>query len=171
MDYSTKISERMWNQLDKGKLEAERENTFIDDIVQESNFLSSVTCMTAILMFAEWVRTIFLPKGKSDMTVEILGANRHETYTKTREGCRAVIMRDGKILLTHELNSGWWLLPGGGLGAGAARAQCLYISKHGKKEFLKVQTGMHEKHDFQKVQEILGQDYKEALNILEEKEI
>ena len=48
-------------------------------------------------------------------TIEILGANRFETYTKTREGCRAVIVQDGKILLTHELNSGWWLLPGGGL--------------------------------------------------------
>ena len=36
MDYSTKISERMWNQPDKGELEAEREHTFIDDIVQKS---------------------------------------------------------------------------------------------------------------------------------------
>ncbi|MBO4701281.1 MAG: methyltransferase domain-containing protein [Lachnospiraceae bacterium] len=34
-DYSTKISERMWNQPDKGELEAEREKTFIDDIVQK----------------------------------------------------------------------------------------------------------------------------------------
>ncbi len=31
MEYSTKISERMWNQPDKGELEAEREQTFIDD--------------------------------------------------------------------------------------------------------------------------------------------
>ena len=53
-------------------------------------------------------------------------------------------------------------------GAGAAKAQSLFIRKYGKKEFLKVQTKMHEKHDFQKVQEILGQDYKEALRILEE---
>lgn len=37
MEYSTKISERMWNQPDKGILEAERENTFIDDIVQKSH--------------------------------------------------------------------------------------------------------------------------------------
>ena len=29
-------------------------------------------------------------------TVEILGANRFETYTKTREGSRAVIVEDGK---------------------------------------------------------------------------
>lgn len=31
MDYSTRISERMWNQPDKGELEAERKNTFIDE--------------------------------------------------------------------------------------------------------------------------------------------
>ena len=53
-------------------------------------------------------------------------------------------------------------------GAGAAKAQSLYIRKYGKKEFLKVQTRLHEKRSFQKVQEVLGQDYKEALRILEE---
>ena len=53
-------------------------------------------------------------------------------------------------------------------GANAAKAQSLYIRKYGKKEFLKVQTRLHEKYDFQKVQEILGQDYKEALRVLEE---
>ena len=35
-DYGKKISERMWNQPDKGELEAEREQTFIDDIVQKA---------------------------------------------------------------------------------------------------------------------------------------
>ena len=53
-------------------------------------------------------------------------------------------------------------------GADAAKAQSLYIRKYGKKDFLKVQAKFHEKYDFQKVQEILGQDYKEALRILEE---
>ena len=53
-------------------------------------------------------------------------------------------------------------------GANAAKAQSLYIRKYGKKEFLKVQTRLHEKFEFKKVQEILGQDYKEALRILEE---
>ncbi len=48
-------------------------------------------------------------------TIEILGANRFETFSKTRTGSRAVIVRDGKILLSHETNSGWWLVPGGGL--------------------------------------------------------
>ena len=37
MDYSTRISERMWNLPDKGELEAEREQTFIDDIVQKAH--------------------------------------------------------------------------------------------------------------------------------------
>ena len=56
-------------------------------------------------------------------------------------------------------------------GANAAKAQSLYIRKYGKKEFLKVQARLHEKYEFQKVQEILGQDYKEALQILEEREV
>ena len=53
-------------------------------------------------------------------------------------------------------------------GANAAKAQSLYIRKYGKKEFLKVQARLHEKFDFEKAQEILGQDYKEGLQILEE---
>ena len=58
-------------------------------------------------------------------TVEILGANRFENYTKTREGSRAIIVMDGKILLTHELNSGWWLIPGGGLEEGETHEMCV----------------------------------------------
>ena len=53
-------------------------------------------------------------------------------------------------------------------GANAATAQSLYIRKYGKKEFLKIQARLHEKYEFEKVQEILGQDYKEALQILED---
>ena len=37
MDYSRKISERLWNLPDKGELESRREETFIDDIVQKSH--------------------------------------------------------------------------------------------------------------------------------------
>ena len=37
MDYSRKISERMWNLPDKGELEAQREQSFIDDIVQKAH--------------------------------------------------------------------------------------------------------------------------------------
>lgn len=53
-------------------------------------------------------------------------------------------------------------------GANAAKAQAMYIRKHGKKAFLKVQDRLHEKYDFSKTQEILGQDYREGLRILEE---
>ena len=56
--------------------------------------------------------------------IEILGANRFETFTKTRAGSRAIIMRDGMILLTHETNSGWWLVPGGGLEDGETPEEC-----------------------------------------------
>lgn len=56
--------------------------------------------------------------------VEILGANRFETFTETRVGSRAVIVRDGLILLTHEVNSGWWLVPGGGMEADETPEKC-----------------------------------------------
>ena len=53
-------------------------------------------------------------------------------------------------------------------GANAARAQAMYIRRHGKKEFLKMHDRLHEKYDFAKTQEILGQDFQEGLRILEE---
>lgn len=37
MDYSRKISERLWNMPDKGELESRREETFIDDIIQKNH--------------------------------------------------------------------------------------------------------------------------------------
>ena len=37
MDYSRKISERLWSLPDKGELESKREQTFIDDIVQKNH--------------------------------------------------------------------------------------------------------------------------------------
>jgi len=36
MNYSQKISERLWNMPDKGELESQREETFIDDIIQKT---------------------------------------------------------------------------------------------------------------------------------------
>ena len=53
-------------------------------------------------------------------------------------------------------------------GANAAKAQAMYIRKHGKKEFLRAQDRLHEKYDFKKTQEILGQDCLDGLRILEE---
>ena len=56
--------------------------------------------------------------------IEILGDNRFETFTKTREGSRAVVVRDGLILLSRETVSGWWLIPGGGLEADETPEAC-----------------------------------------------
>lgn len=53
-------------------------------------------------------------------------------------------------------------------GANAAKAQAFYIKKHGKKEFLKLHDRLHQKFNFSKTQEILGQDIWEGLRILEE---
>ena len=53
-------------------------------------------------------------------------------------------------------------------GANAAKAQAMYIRKYGKKEFLKALDRLREKYDFKKTQEILGQDHREGLRILEE---
>ena len=52
-------------------------------------------------------------------------------------------------------------------GANAAKAQAMYIRKYGKKAFLAVHDRLHEKYDFAKTQEILGQDPQEGLKILE----
>ena len=52
-------------------------------------------------------------------------------------------------------------------GANAAKAQAMYIKKHGKKSFLKVHDRLHEKYEFAKTQEILGRDMYEGLNLLE----
>ena len=57
-------------------------------------------------------------------TVEILGANRFKTFSRTRIGSRAVIERDGMILLSHETLSGRWLVPGGGMEEGETPEIC-----------------------------------------------
>ena len=53
-------------------------------------------------------------------------------------------------------------------GANAAKAQAMFIKKYGKKAFLFVHDKLHEKYDFAKTQEILGQDMYAGLALLEE---
>lgn len=53
-------------------------------------------------------------------------------------------------------------------GANACKAQAIFLKKHGKEAFFRVHDRLHQKHDFQKTQEILGQDLQEGLKILEE---
>lgn len=56
--------------------------------------------------------------------ISILGENRFETFTRTRTACRAIIVRNGMILLSHEIRSGWWLIPGGGMEEGETPEEC-----------------------------------------------
>ncbi len=53
MDYSFKISERLWNMPDKGELESRREETFIDDIIQKSHIEKE------LLSHLDGVETVF----------------------------------------------------------------------------------------------------------------
>lgn len=56
--------------------------------------------------------------------LEILGKNRFENYTKTRIACRAVIVQEGKILLSRETKEDLWMIPGGGLEEGETPEEC-----------------------------------------------
>ena len=47
-------------------------------------------------------------------TINIFGENRFEAHTKTRKACRGIVIRDGLILLTYEVNTDQWFIPGGG---------------------------------------------------------
>lgn len=53
MDYSRRISERLWNLPDKGELESQREETFIDDIIQKSHIEKK------LLSNLDGIRTVF----------------------------------------------------------------------------------------------------------------
>ena len=49
----------------------------------------------------------------------------------------------------------------------AIKAMALFIRKHGKTELAAVLDRLHREYDFQKIQEILGEDLQEGLAILE----
>ena len=57
-------------------------------------------------------------------TIEILGEDRHPHYTKTVEGCRGILIRDGKILLSYYAKDDQYLIPGGGLEMGESLQEC-----------------------------------------------
>ena len=57
-------------------------------------------------------------------TMDILGDNRFEVFTKTREGSRGIILDGGNILLSREEKTDYWLLPGGGTEKGETPEMC-----------------------------------------------
>lgn len=56
--------------------------------------------------------------------VEILGENCFPEHTQTRVACRGVVVSEGKILLTYEVNTDQYFIPGGGLEEGESLEAC-----------------------------------------------
>ena len=57
-------------------------------------------------------------------TLEIVGANYFGKWTEQRTACRAIVIRDGRILLSYETVTDQWMIPGGGLEPGEEEAAC-----------------------------------------------
>ena len=55
---------------------------------------------------------------------EIFGENDSGEWTDSRTGCRAVILKDGRILLSCESKTGIRTLPGGGLEGNESAEDC-----------------------------------------------
>ncbi len=58
-------------------------------------------------------------------TINQYGKNYTLPPMFSRIGCRAIIVANGKILLSHEVNTGVYLSPGGGLEAGETNEDCV----------------------------------------------
>lgn len=58
-------------------------------------------------------------------TINQYGAEYSPSPEFTRIGCRAIIIKDNKILLSHEMNTGVYLTPGGGLESGESLEECV----------------------------------------------
>ena len=56
--------------------------------------------------------------------IDIYGDNRFPEHSKVREACRGIVIRDGLILLTYEVNTDQWFIPGGGLEGLESIEQC-----------------------------------------------
>ena len=79
-------------------------------------------------------------------TLNQYSKNYSDPPEKIREAGRGIVVRDGKILLTHELNTGVFMTPGGGLEENETLNECCirelkeetgYIVKP-VKQFLKI---------------------------------
>lgn len=57
--------------------------------------------------------------------LNIIGDNYFGNWTSSRTGCRAVILKDGKILMSYETKNDQWMLPGGGLEENETDEECV----------------------------------------------
>jgi len=57
-------------------------------------------------------------------TIQIIGKNFCGTAAHTRIACRGVVEENGRLLLSHERSTGWYLIPGGGLEGSESPEEC-----------------------------------------------
>lgn len=57
-------------------------------------------------------------------TIEIHGANAHKTFSKTCVGCRGIVIKNFRMLISHEVNTDYYLFPGGGLEENETLEEC-----------------------------------------------
>ena len=70
--------------------------------------------------------------------INIYGANRFETSTKSREACRGIVINNNNILLTYEVNTDQWFIPGGGLESGENPEECCIREYQALSNFLEI---------------------------------
>ena len=56
--------------------------------------------------------------------IDIYGENYCEQPIKVREACRGVVIKNEKVLLTYEVNTDQWFIPGGGLEDKESMQEC-----------------------------------------------
>lgn len=58
-------------------------------------------------------------------TIDVHGANECDAVTKTRAACRGVVMQGSRILISHEVNTDVYMIPGGGVEDGESPEECV----------------------------------------------
>ena len=58
-------------------------------------------------------------------TIEQISHTYTAPYSNKRISCRAIIIEDGKILLSHETNGNTYMSPGGGIENGETNEECV----------------------------------------------
>ena len=57
--------------------------------------------------------------------IDQISSTYAEPYAKKRISCRAIIIKNGKILLSHETNGNTYMSPGGGIEDGETQEECV----------------------------------------------
>ena len=96
--------------------------SFISDNVPNIVWtLIVVTCYTLTAIIIHHLIILI----KDSKKIKIVGENYSGYSNQTRIGCRAIIIKDNKILLSYEANNDQWELPGGGLEIDEKNKECV----------------------------------------------